>query len=370
MWYQESMDAVDDATIVELRHTIDAYRDARASQALEALAAIRDDRALRHVQAIATHKGRLGKRAAQIFEDVARQRGLTEDELEDRIVPELGLDERGTLTFDYGHTRFTVGFDEHLEPFVRDANGNRLVAIPRAGSGDDPAKATQAAEVWKHLKEEVRSIGPHQSKRLERAMCAERHWTAAAFADHLIGHRVLGHLARRLVFRVASTPTTFRVGEDGAYTDASEHVVSFDPRARIVVAHPATLDPAELARWREVLTDHEIMQPFAQLEREFPLMAADELHGTSTERFVGGSVTSKRFWSLSHHGWTMSYHPVKRLAARVSATLVVSPGLEWHAHGSTETTHELGVLTVSRKTFAALSPIERAELLRDIEILR
>jgi hypothetical protein len=372
---------VDDATIAELRSTIDEHKDARASQALEALAAIRDDRALRHIQAIATHKGKLGKRAAQIFEEVAWQRGLTLDELEDRIVPELGLDERGTLTFDYAwatsapdapRTRFMVGFDEQLEPFVRDESGNRLKVIPQAKEGDDPAKAAKAAETWKRLKEEVRAIGPHQAKRLERAMCAERQWTASAFAGHLIGHRVLGHLARRLVFRVASGSPTFRVGEDGAYADSNERPVSLDASARVVLLHPATLDDGELARWREVFVDHQIVQPFPQLEREVPTMTDDELRTTSTERFAGVKVTSKHFWSLSHRGWTLGYHPTKRLASRVTATLVVSPGLEWYAHGAgaAETTHELGALTVSGKTFGALGKIDRAELLRDVELLR
>ena len=105
------MRAVDDETIRGLRRTLDTYTDGRALQALEALSAIRDDRALLHIHVQrrrARAKGKLSKRAAQILEDVRRQRGLSPDELEDRIVPELGLDEQGTMTLDYGPRQFTV----------------------------------------------------------------------------------------------------------------------------------------------------------------------------------------------------------------------------------------------------------------------
>ncbi len=175
----------DEETIRELRRTIDEdkHGGARAQQALEALAAIRDDRSILHIHAVATRaKGKLKKRATQILGDVCRQRGLSEDELEDRIVPDLGLDDRGTMTLDFGSRRFTVGFDEALVPFVRDASGLRLAALPHASQADDAEKAANAAETWKRLKADVHTIGGEQAHRLERAMIAERHWTAAHFS--------------------------------------------------------------------------------------------------------------------------------------------------------------------------------------------
>jgi hypothetical protein len=371
------VERVDDATIAELRKTIDTHRDGRASQALEALAVIADDRALRHVQAFAHRKGKLTKRAGQMLEEAARLRGVTLDELEDQLVPELGLDAGGSLTIEYGCTRFTVGFDEHLEPFVHGERGDRIGVIPRAGPGDDPAKATEAAEVWKSLREAMRSIGPQQTKRLETAMCAARPWTASAFMRGLIGHDVLGHLARRLVYQVEPSGSTFRVGEDGACTDSSDHIAPLDPDARVHIVHPAMLDAGELARWRQVFVDHEIVQPFAQLERELVLMTPDELRSPSTQRYAGWSVTSLRFASLVELGWTLGLHsqPLKELGCARRATLTLSPPIDF-MYTLPDVPHELGQLTLSgphhlqRPTFGALGAIERAELLRDIELLR
>lgn len=51
-------------------------------------------------------------------------------ELEDRLAPDLGLDDNGSLLLDFGPRQFTVSFDETLKPFVRDVSGSRLKTCP------------------------------------------------------------------------------------------------------------------------------------------------------------------------------------------------------------------------------------------------
>jgi hypothetical protein len=361
---------VDDETIRELRHTIDEdmHGGARALQALEALAAIRDDRALLHVHSIATRAhGKLKKRATQILGDVCRQRGLSEDELEDRIVPALGLDERGTMTLDYGARRFTVGFDELLRPFVRDESGTRLASLPHARSGeDDEAKAARAAEAWKRLKSDVQSIGGEQAHRLERAMCAERHWTGASFATYLVRHPLLGYLARRLVYAVDGT--CFRVAEDGTYANAEDGAIEIAGDARVIIVHPVKLDDATRARWQQILDDYQVMQPFAQIARELVTLTPEEMSGTITKRFAGKRVKGGAFFGLRSRGWEHSYASLfKTLDRGARGVLSVEPGI--FSFARTPEDQIVGALTAVGKTFGALSPIGRAELLRDVELL-
>ena len=80
----------------------------------------------------------LKTRAQERIADLAEARGLTMEELADRLVPDLGLDEDGTMWFDFGPRRFQVGFDELLAPFVKDESGSRLRALPKPNSKDDP----------------------------------------------------------------------------------------------------------------------------------------------------------------------------------------------------------------------------------------
>ena len=61
----------------------------------------------------------LKNKAKEKVQEVAEQRGLTELQLADRLVPDFDLDARGSTTLDFGARQFTVGFDERLRPIVR-----------------------------------------------------------------------------------------------------------------------------------------------------------------------------------------------------------------------------------------------------------
>ena len=91
------------------------------------MAAIGTEIALMHLNAVAQRVKfkALKLRAQEKIAEVAEGLGLSEDQLADRLVPDFGLDERGTLMVDYGPRRFAVGFDEQLKPHVSDEAGHR-----------------------------------------------------------------------------------------------------------------------------------------------------------------------------------------------------------------------------------------------------
>jgi len=372
-----------DEKLRELRTAVDDHgNDAIGRQALEALGAIRDDRALHHIHAIAAGgKNRISRRAAQILGEVSRERGLSPAELEDLVVPDLGLGEHCSLTLDYGPRQFTARFDDQLDPHLAGVNGRDLAALPRAAQSDDPEKAGHAAATWKKLKADVREIGRAESLRLERAMCAERQWTGVALKNRVFNHPLLGSLARRLVFMIHSDPAhkqdTFRVVGDGTYEDAEEHAVTVAEDAGIVIVHPAMLSEGALVQWRRIFDDYEIVQPFAQLSRPVPRLPEEDLKATRTLMFSRTDVNAKRFWALRHHGWNLSSSAWTASSSRVTlgsrewtAKLDVTPGLSMDGWKLGDTKHVIGALSLtSTVTFDMLSPIERAELLREVSLV-
>jgi hypothetical protein len=95
---------------------------ARAVTGLDVLAAIGTDVALMLLNGIAQKvkfKG-LQDKAREKIDAIAEARGLSTEELEDRLAPDLGLDEQGTMRLDFGPRAFKVGFDETLKPYVRE----------------------------------------------------------------------------------------------------------------------------------------------------------------------------------------------------------------------------------------------------------
>lgn len=142
----------------------------------------------------------LQEHAREKINIVAENRGLTMAELEDRLAPDLGLDSSGSLILDFGPRKFTVGFDETLKPVVCDANGKVLKDLPKPNQSDDKTLATDAVNLFKQLKKDVRAIASQQITRLEQAMCQRRRWTAEQFRLFLVEHPLVRHLTRRLLW--------------------------------------------------------------------------------------------------------------------------------------------------------------------------
>jgi predicted DNA-binding WGR domain protein len=141
---------------------------ARAVLGLEVLGEIGTDVALMMLNGIAQKvkfKG-LQEKAREKMDAIAAKRGMTAEQLADRLVPDLDLEDDGSKTLDFGPRSFRVGFDEALGPFVVDATGTRLKDLPKPNSKDDPALGAEAAETWKAMKKDVRALAGIQILRL------------------------------------------------------------------------------------------------------------------------------------------------------------------------------------------------------------
>ncbi|MGW4379502.1 WGR domain-containing protein [Kitasatospora sp. NPDC004531] len=112
----------------------------RAVEGLEVLAAIGSDVALMQLNSIAQRVKfkALKTRAREKITEIAESRGLTAEQLADRLVPDLGLAADGTTVVDYGARTFTVGFDEQLRPYVLGADGKRRKDLPAPAAMDTP----------------------------------------------------------------------------------------------------------------------------------------------------------------------------------------------------------------------------------------
>ncbi|GAB7041100.1 MULTISPECIES: DUF4132 domain-containing protein [Catenuloplanes] len=280
----------------------------RAVTGLEILSAIGTDVALMHLHGIAQKvkfKG-LKDRANEKMAEVAAALELRPEQLADRLLPDFGLDGSGSLTLDYGPRRFVVGFDEQLKPFVADETGKRLKALPKPGVKDDAELAPEAYRRFSGLKKDVRTVGGDQIRRLEAAMVDGRRWTGAEFAQYLVGHPLLVHIVRRLVWGVyderGALTATLRVAEDRTLAGVDDEPVTVAEDAVIGVVHPLTLGDA-LPGWAEVFADYELLQPFPQLGREVFRLEPAEREQTELLRFKNVKVPTTKLLGLERRGW-------------------------------------------------------------------
>ncbi|SER71311.1 WGR domain-containing protein, predicted DNA-binding domain in MolR [Lentzea xinjiangensis] len=270
----------DDETVRRLSPLIRTWpgesQHTRAVAGLDVLADIGTEVALSHLNGIAEKVKfkALKTRAQEKVSQIAAELGLSRDQLADRLVPRLGLDDEASLVIDYGPRRFTVGFDEQLKPFVLDQDGKRRKDLPKPGAKDDQDQAPLEHKRFMALKKDVRTVAGDQIHRLERAMVSQRTWTAEEFHAVLAGHPLLWHIVRRLVW-ITNEGLSFRLAEDRTLADENDDEFSLPEDATVRVAHPVDLRDS-LEAWGEVFADYEILQPFPQLSRPLHVVPPGE----------------------------------------------------------------------------------------------
>ena len=269
---------------------------ARAVFGLECLRTIGSDTALMALNGIAQKlkfKG-LKQKAQEMMEGIAQSRGFTREQLADRIVPDCGLDARGSRVFDFGPRQFRFVLGPEMKPLVRDADGKIRSDLPAPAKADDPDKAEAAVVEWKLLKKTLREALKIQAERLEDAMITGRRWTAEEFQLLLVKHPLMVNLVRQLVLAAydeAGTVTqTFRVTEDQTLADHDDEEIALPPSGRIGVVHPAHLDEALKSAWGQVLGDYAIIPPFAQLGRDICRPDPADLESTEITRYRGPKI--------------------------------------------------------------------------------
>ncbi|KJS63869.1 DUF4132 domain-containing protein [Streptomyces rubellomurinus] len=301
----------DDETVRRLTPVLRAWPGEgahhRAVDGLEVLAGIGSDVALLHLHGIAQRVKfkALKARAQEKIAEVAAGLGLSGEQLSDRLVPDFGLDAEGTTVVDYGTRTFMVGFDEQLKPYVLDGDGARRKDLPAPGARDDAELAPAERKRFAALKKDVRTVAGDQIRRLEDAMVSGRSWTAEEFAQLFVGHPLLWHLVRRLVWLAEAdgTATAFRVAEDRTLADVRDEVFALPAGATVRLAHPLLLG-GDLAAWSELFADYEILQPFRQLGRPVFALTEEERAGHRLARFENGPVLpTGRLVGLERRGW-------------------------------------------------------------------
>jgi hypothetical protein len=300
----------DDETVRRLTPVLRAWPGEgahhRAVEGLGVLATIGTDVALLHLHGIAQRVPfkALKVRAQEKIAEVAEGLGLTPEQLGDRLVPDFGLDADGSTVIDYGARRFTVGFDEQLRPYVRDADGRPRKALPAPAAKDDPELAPAERKRFAALKKDVRTVAADQVRRLQAAMVDQRSWTAREFQELFVAHPLLWHLVRRLVWlsEVDGEPTAFRVAEDRTFADVGDDELTLPEEASVRLAHPLHLGE-DLDAWSELFADYEILQPFPQLGRAVHALTEEEAASHRLARFEGATVPVGKLLGLTKRGW-------------------------------------------------------------------
>ena len=363
-----------------------ARRDqVKAGRACVALAALGTDLALLHLGHVAetARFETLRRQAGLLIHEAAEARGLTPEELGDRTVPDVGLDPDGMLRLSTGGRRFVVTLDETLTPLVTEEGGAAPSrSMPRANRTDDETQGKAARERFAALRADLDSVADRQRRRLERAMIQGRSWPLADFQERIVGHPLLVHLARRLVWNARTADgasVLFRVAEDSTLADAGDSSLELPLSSAIRIAHPAR-DRDLGDGWSRIFSDYAILQPFEQLARAAFTIDDAERGATELTRTAGITAPAKKILGVLESRGFERDDPgfigafVRGAGAEWTVRLPLSPGIEIASLASCPDP-TTGPATVRDRAgrdahFGALDAVSFSELVRDAEALR
>jgi predicted DNA-binding WGR domain protein len=282
----------------------------RAVFGLECLRAIGSDTALMQLNGIAQKLKfkALKQKALAFMEAIARDKGMTRAQLEDRIAPDCDLDERGSRLFDFGPRKFRFVLGPGMKPMVKDEEDNVKPDLPKPGTKDDAKLAEQAVADWKLLKKQIGEVAKIQAVRLEQAMVTGRRWPLKDFETLLVRHPLMTNLVRLVVWggydKKGKLACTFRVTEDQGYADARDQAYKLQGIDTVGIVHPLHLSEADRRAWGEVLGDYEIIPPFAQLGRQIYPLEKDEKKQKDISRFNKVALPAPTLvFGLEKFGW-------------------------------------------------------------------
>lgn len=293
----------------QIKDWAEASRGAIAADAVKALSVNGSPTALLIVDQISRkfkHR-QVRNAAADALTYAAKELGITRAELEDRIVPNLGFNERMEQTFDYGTRSFKVMLTAALELQVYDEDGKKVKSLPAPGKKDDPEKSKAASDAYKLLKKQLKAVVTNQKLRLEQALSAERLWKAEQWKELFVKNPVMHQFAIGLIWGVyadGALTSTFRYMEDGSFNTMDEDEYELPEDAMIGLVHPIELDEESLKAWKEQLSDYEVTQPIEQLERPIYRITEEEKKQKELTRF-GGKLLNGLSLSgkLQSQGW-------------------------------------------------------------------
>ena len=291
---------------VIIRGWVRAKEKALALRTLDALSRmnLREAKELMPVLALCVKDHAVSQEAGRVQRKQAAATGLDAVEAADALVPTLGLDSRGELKLDYGSRIFTARLNARLEMELLDQDGRVMKTLPAGRSTDDATKVRQAKETWSSLKTGLKRLIRVQARRLEDSMIHGHSWSLSALEKSWLSHPVLSRLARSVIWQTSGL--RMRITEDHRFATMEDDPATPAADALLRVAHPLSLEAAELDAWRQVFADYQLFQIVPQLDRETYQVSSE---GSASKRLAAPShallAPGVLFGILENDGWRL-----------------------------------------------------------------
>ncbi len=199
----------------------------------------------------------------------AAVRGMTEDDIRDKYLSDVGLDEKGGKEYDLGNQVVTVRLQDDLSFLVELPSGKTAKSLPKKGA--DPEKYEAATKSFTEVKRYIKRILNHRGEVLFEDFLSGKARSSEDWQNSYLHNPLLRKAANLVVWSQGKNTFTLK---DGAPIDSAERPYTITEND-IVVAHPMEIEAEDTKAWQKYFTAHGLKQPFVQIWE--PVRKAEEI---------------------------------------------------------------------------------------------
>lgn len=328
----------------------------------------------------ASVRDQIAKRLAR----VAKLAGVDVATLEDRSLPDFGLDQEGCLEVvlePYCATLCATALETKLT--WRNTNAKELKSVPKQVRDDHP----ETLKSLKSKQKDVENARRSTVARLEASWIDGLDWNLDEWRKLFEHHPVRRQITHSLIWQLTSGENTISglpgeagwVGPDGGQIKLPE-------RARISLWHPLNSDPGTVTSWRRSIRKAGVTQPIKQVYREvYVLTEAERQTEVYSNRFAAHILRQHQFKALCDaRGWRFNLMGARFDGHNIPERTLHSLGLQaGYAVEVVEDGHasETGIASHiatdqvsfvdtedNRVPLTDIAPIVFSELMRDVDL--
>ncbi|WP_157154397.1 DUF4132 domain-containing protein [Brachyspira murdochii] len=249
--------------------------------------------------------------AKDALKKTAKALEISEDELIDKIIPDLDFDKKGMRELHYGGEAdrvFKLQIKNDFTIEVTDSNNKVLKSLPAPNSKDDKEKADAAKKELTLIKKNIKMITSNQITRLNKVLLNGRKWSYKTFTELFVENPIMNIFALKLIWGVYDEKNnlieSFRYMEDGSFNTFDEEEYIFEDslknKKNITLVHPIELDDEKLSKWKTQLSDYEISQPINQLDLLFEEVKEESIKNNKIISFEDREITAGEIMSMAN----------------------------------------------------------------------
>ncbi|MCP4132947.1 MAG: DUF4132 domain-containing protein, partial [bacterium] len=257
----------------------------------------------------------------EAFSGFAKERGVSEEELLDIIIPDFDFSGR-FREFDFSGKIYKGFIDNDLAFKFMSEEGKVIKSVPAAAS--DAEK-----QLIKTLKKEITDAKKQQKATIEQNLVTQRKWNKIKWENIFLNNPLMHAFGKGLVWGIyfeGKLLETFHISEQITFVNSSGNPIKlqdknwesdfwnflgmhqpkpYDMRKEksipeIGLVHPIDCTEEQIAAWTEIFTEKKVSQPVRQLGRK--VFAKDEEEKTKKFNWMFEKKTIAKF-AFDRLGW-------------------------------------------------------------------